>query len=181
MRGARGSWRRPRPPLPFGFGCAALGGEAASGQRVLGRVLRDGEVMQGGPRETGQVEPDGADPAQPNRHSRAGLRPTAGVRGDTSPATCPARTTGTAVAVTQWPRCPPCFYSAPTRAPENIYGSSAPPAATQFSCAAFGRRGPALVVEQEQQPRPRREVWRESSAPYGGIRGGGKRRRAGGR
>lgn len=30
----RGSWRRPRPPLPFGFGCAALVGEAASGQRA---------------------------------------------------------------------------------------------------------------------------------------------------
>lgn len=179
MRGARGSWRRPRPPLPFGFGCAALGGEAASGQRVLGRVLRDGQPRQGGPRKTGRVEPDGADPAQPNRHSRAGLprgyvatpllqRVRRGRQAPPSPSP-------------PWPRCPPCFYSAPTRAPENIYGSSAPPAATQFSCAAFGRRGPALVVEQEQQPRPRREVWRESSAPYGGIRGGGKRRRAGGR
>lgn len=46
-----------------------------------------------------------------------------------------------------------------------------------FSYVGFGGRG-ALVVEQ--QPRPRREVWRKNGAPYGGISRGAKRRRAGG-
>jgi len=47
--------------------------EKPQADSVLGRVFRDSELRQGGPRKTGRVEPDGADPAQPNRHSRAGL------------------------------------------------------------------------------------------------------------
>lgn len=48
----------------FGFGCAALVGEAASGRRVawtVGRVFRDAELRQGGPRGTGR---GGSSPTQ---------------------------------------------------------------------------------------------------------------------
>jgi hypothetical protein len=148
--------------------------EKPQADSVLGRVFRECELRQGGPRKTGRVELDGADPAQPNRHSRAGLprgyvatpllqRVRRGRQAPPSPSPhgLRVRRASTALLLAR-----PRIFTAPAHR-------------QLLSCAAFGGRGPALVVEQ--QLRPRREVWRESGAPYGGIRGGGKRRRAGGR
>ena len=78
-----------------------------------------------------------------------------------------------------WPRCPPCCGSAPPRAPENIYSSSAPPAA-QLRCIWRGCTCTGGgVADLLLQRRRRQEVWRESGARYGGIREGEqpKRRR----
>lgn len=170
-----GEERAAHGVVPFGFGCAALVGRSRKRTACLD-VSSAMASCQGGPHKTGRAEPD---PAQTSRHSRAEPAYRGGTwrhlacnvsGGDDRPRRrrhphgLGVRRASTALLLAR-----SRIFTAPVRRQ------------LLLSCAAFGGRGPALVAEQ--QLRPRREVWSESGAPYGGsgIRGAGKRRRAGGR